>query len=971
MSLQHAIVFLMSALLPVSATWAEPGQTVNLLTNGGFESGSTGWQLDAGHELERRPGRSHRSQVCLTGEVTLPRQALRLRRSVNVRSGNRYQFSVWAKATNGTKMVLWAMLPGKTDRTMVASWTNVKPGWRSYRTPISISEDGELQLELITPSAYDAPPGRIWVDDIELLETEMPPLVNVSEGPVTHERGDDHDGPHGLFCDEPAMEVSADGSVYVAFNRFHDSVDSLQVVQLQKDPGGFRRSAQWQLIDGRDGVPGDAASANRAAHSEEGGHSESVVTGLLGIKMASAGQQVAIAYAAERANNWDIYLTLCDGDGPRSPVRVTRDAGVDVDPAITWHEGTAWLAWESNRNGLRQVFAASVTDGVPSEPTLVSAPDANSYDPSIVSTSDGRTVVAWHTFRDNDYNVFVRDRSVDQLWRPEQQITQAATIDRHAFLFSRDREVWLGYENAQTERYHISRTNHRHLIVGRVGTEGLEVPELAGSSPLDVRCEAGFARFDANGRLWLAMLRPRLPRAGWDVVITRLDGDHWIQPIHVSGRKGMDRTPQLAFADGQVVVSLQTDDTPQSWSDLDKMAHSTSEIFLASLPCPDANSVPLTTLVPLVESEEPFEAADIRVQRGEDLAMPSIQYRGQKLQLYFGDLHEHSDVSVCNRVGDQSLDESYQSLRDLARHDFVCITDHGYNINPYLWHYSAKLARVNDDPQRFMTFLGQEWTSTFEEYSSDHPNGFYGHRNLILADLFFPTWWNARNRQTPSQVWDDLKAKHANFVHIPHQLADTGNVPTDWHFHDERAQPVAEIFQTRGSYEYYGAPRQAARTIPRPGSFLQDAWARDIVIGVIASPDHGGGYGKACVFAPDLTREAILDALRARHCYGTTAAKIFLDVRVDGHLMGEKIVDEAGPQVRVQIHVRCPQAIDRIEVCRSNKYIWAHRPGDRKEAQVTFVDREPLEGRCYYYVRVMQQDEEIAWSSPVWFGVEH
>ena len=32
---------------------------------------------------------------------------------------------------------------------------------------------------------------------------------------------------------------------------------------------------------------------------------------------------------------------------------------------------------------------------------------------------------------------------------------------------------------------------------------------------------------------------------------------------------------------------------------------------------------------------------------------------------------------------------------------------------------------------------------------------------------------------------------------------------------------------------------------------------------VIAAPDHGGGYGKACVFAPEPTREAILDAIRA------------------------------------------------------------------------------------------------------------
>jgi len=268
-----------------------------------------------------------------------------------------------------------------------------------------------------------------------------------------------------------------------------------------------------------------------------------------------------------------------------------------------------------------------------------------------------------------------------------------------------------------------------------------------------------------------------------------------------------------------------------------------------------------------------------------------------------------------------------------------------------------------------LTFLGAEWTSSVEEYSAEHPDGIYGHRNLILADPYFPRWWNARNRQTPAEVWEDLRRLKANFVHIPHQLADTGNVPTDWNFADETAQPVAEIFQVRGSYEYRGAPREAGRTAPTGGYFLQDAWARGIVIGVIASPDHGGGYGKACVYAPELSREAILDALRARRCYGTTAAKIFLDVRVDGHLMGEKLGGPAGSTVSVEVRADCPADIDRGEVCRNNQFVYT-KGGEGCRAEFTFVDREPPAGRAYYYVRVLQKDGEIAWSSPVWFGAK-
>jgi len=291
------------------------------------------------------------------------------------------------------------------------------------------------------------------------------------------------------------------------------------------------------------------------------------------------------------------------------------------------------------------------------------------------------------------------------------------------------------------------------------------------------------------------------------------------------------------------------------------------------------------------------------------------------------------------------------------------MTDHGYNFTPALWHHMAKIVRINHDPGRFVTFLAEEWTSTHEKYSDKYPEGFYGHRNLIFANPYFPRWYNAKDESTPKQIWDDLRQRKANFVMIPHQLADTGNVPTDRGYTDKVAQPVAEIFQARQSYEHEGAPRQAGRTIR--GHFLQDAWAKGIVIGVIASPDHGGGQGKAAIYAPELTREALLDALRERRCYGTTAARIFLDVRVNGHLMGEEIELKAGEPITVTASATGAGDIDRIELCRSNQFIYT-RPGKGRNAEFTFTDLKPLDGTSYYYVRVQQKDGELAWTSPVW-----
>jgi len=905
---------------------AEP---LNLLSNSGFEDGLTGWSPDAGHSLVMEPTASHSGRACLAGEVTGPTQALRLKRTVPVRVGHRYQFEIHARATNRTKLVLWATLPGDPTRQLIAAWENVTPQWRRYAIPISITQGGMLGLEIIAPSSHNAPAGRIWIDDVAVYETEMPPMVCVSEGVG--------------FNDEPAMAQAADGSIYLAYNSFRQGADSLQVARYRLMGKTFETAGNWQILGG------------------EGVY-------LLKPQVVGTGENVTIVYAAEKEKCWDIYAATCGPEGPGKPVAITADAAVDVKPAAAWHDGTLWIAWESSREGCRRILAASLRDGEVSEPVALTPAGSSAYDPSVAVSESGESCVAWHGFRQNNYDVFLRRKPADGNWGRETRLTRAPSIDRHAVLFSRGDELWMVYENAQTERYYIGRTNRRRLFVAQITADGLLTPSTVAASPLDGRCEAPNAAFDAHGRLWVAMLRPRLPRAGWDTVVTCLADGRWLRPMPISSQKGMDRRPGLVLQGDRAIVAFQADDMPQSWSDLDHMAASTSHVYLAAIETGSVSANSAMRLEPLVESDEPFEPAAIRLARGEDMPTPAIEYNGRRLKLFFGDLHEHTDISVCNRVGDQSSDESYQHMRDIARYDFACVTDHGYNFNPYLWNYAAKMVRVGEDSGRFLTFLGEEWTSTFEEYSERHPYGFYGHRNLILADPYFPRFWNARNRQTPAEVWEDLRKLGADFVHIPHQLADTGNVPTDWSFIDEQAQPVAEIFQTRGSYEYKGGPREAGRTTP-PGYFLQDAWARGIVIGVIAAPDHGGGYGKACVFAPELTREAILEAIRRRHCYGTTAAKIFLDVRVNGHLMGEKLETPAGESVKLEIVARCPGEIGRIDVFRNNQCLHTQAP-EGCEAHLAYIDHDPLPGRSYYYVRVIQQDEEIAWSSPVWFGAE-
>jgi hypothetical protein len=321
---------------------------------------------------------------------------------------------------------------------------------------------------------------------------------------------------------------------------------------------------------------------------------------------------------------------------------------------------------------------------------------------------------------------------------------------------------------------------------------------------------------------------------------------------------------------------------------------------------------------------------------------------------------------VCDRANDETPDQSYQMMRDLTRCDFGALTDHGKCLNAYYWNHLGKVNRASTDPDRFLTLRAQEWSSSFERSDRGYRWGYYGHRNIFFADPFYPRWYNPADGLTPAQLWETLVAQQADFVTIPHQLADTGNVPVDWGFHHDTYQPVAEIFQYRGSYECLGCPRQAERTTPA-GHFLQDAWARGLVIGVVASPDHHGGAGKAALYAGELSPGSLLQAMRRRRAYGTTGPKIFLDVRVNGHFMGEVGDPPAGKPVEVSVRADCPAPIRAVEICRNNVYIFrAEVQGNR--CSLVYTDDAPPEGASSYYVRVTQRDGEMAWSSPVFLG---
>jgi len=241
-------------------------------------------------------------------------------------------------------------------------------------------------------------------------------------------------------------------------------------------------------------------------------------------------------------------------------------------------------------------------------------------------------------------------------------LTSAQSIDRHPVLVPRKDDLWLIDENAHTERYATGRTNERRVMLAKITPRGLESPRnYRASSPLYGRYEAPAAAFDGLGRIWMAYLQPRLLRGGWDLYFTGFNSQNWQPAKAVSELKGMDRRSSLVIEGKRAILAFQVDDFPDTWASarLELTDNARSRILLAAVGLDSAAGSPIA-LEPMVEPDDPFDAGKVRVSVGEDTPTPAVDYQGKTLKLDYGDLHTHSDISVCNHCGDQSLDGNYQ-----------------------------------------------------------------------------------------------------------------------------------------------------------------------------------------------------------------------------------------------------------------------------------------------------------------------
>ena len=356
--------------------------------------------------------------------------------------------------------------------------------------------------------------------------------------------------------------------------------------------------------------------------------------------------------------------------------------------------------------------------------------------------------------------------------------------------------------------------------------------------------------------------------------------------------------------------------------------------------------------------------------------------------LYWGDIHSHSQYSWD---GTGTGDDHFRYARYASLLDIYSATDHNdrRSMSQEDWQQNVAYTEKWYTPGTFATILGYE-------ASFGAP---YGHHNVYFRGGEGALRYH--DEENPEEIWQRAERENlaGELLTIPHHTGGFarpgGGVKHDWSIHDSRFRTTIEIYSSHGLSEEYAPDHPISMDVSDftfngpgdPGNYTVDAWLAGLKLGTIGSSDNHGaqpgkeGFGTMAVWAPNLTREAVFDAIRNRRTYGSTGSRIYLEFTVNGEPMGGESTVAAGQPVAVRAEALGTGPLRWIHVLRGDldrpeagfsivHQAWFPGSSAPLDSSLDWADEAPP-ARAIYYARVRQRDlvhgrVAQAWSSPVW-----
>lgn len=356
----------------------------------------------------------------------------------------------------------------------------------------------------------------------------------------------------------------------------------------------------------------------------------------------------------------------------------------------------------------------------------------------------------------------------------------------------------------------------------------------------------------------------------------------------------------------------------------------------------------------IVQKKGPFHIRTTdKTHRFSAISNGALADEEKEFKLFWGDMHGQTNFTV----GTGSMDEYYSFARDIGGVDFTGWQGNDFEIDDDKWLSVREKTKEYNDPDNFVVFLGYEW-------SGITPRG--GDHNVFFLDdneYFYPSCncLDRKNRtdikfNAPliSDLYEMLEGRK-DVITIPHVGGRHGNLD----FFNPDFTDVIEIHSHHGTFEWFAMEAMKRRMkvgfvaasddhTCRPGLSYPLGDSSD----TLASFDVGSGY--AGVYAKELTREGIWEAIRSRRCFASDSGRILLDVRVDGHMMGEEISCNIAPEIKVIVVGSAP--VDNIQIYNWEEMIHSENMMKKSNSRIRI---------CWSGVRARTRKKSALWDGQV------
>ena len=754
-----------------------------------------------------------------------------------------------------------------------------------------------------------------------------------------------------------------------------------------------------------------------------------------------------VFYTDQRSNNFDLYAKRITVDGSvSSEVRLTTLPGTDLNPVATTDSGgRVWVAWQAFRSPNLQILAAVQQGDTFSAERVVSTSPASNWDPAIAASAGGDVSVSWDTYDKGDYDVYVRQLSLNPtgaiaLTAPRAVAASLQFEARSSIAYDAQNRLWIAYETAPRmwgKDYGTLQTTGVGLYLDHnvavrclsgatqyATTDDLlkimpgpapaqlfssKPPQPKGSFPnpslapdrmpnQEITAEPGFPvlpnnsvprlSVDSEGTVYLAFRTQGGAALSSDTATGISVGTVWIeQMVYFDGVKWngpgvlaqsdglLDSRPVILPLDPGHLLIAQATDHRMSPAPGGTAANDTVNYDILAQELTVSRSqqpAQLTVSAPVIDPQTPAEANE----KTQAAAMTAYKATigGQTYQVRRGDFHRHTEISF-DGGRDGSVNDVYRYMIDAAPLEWGGCCDHDNGgSREYSWWTLQKYTEAY--------FLASRYTPMFNyERSVNYPEG---HRNVIFSRRGVRPLPRLPLGMDPSNNDTTFFYRYLHFFGGL-DAAHSSNTcqGTDWRNNDKDVETTVEIYQgSRQSYEMPGGPRANSATDSLAGyagtdctpikgdpgiGYVSQALDKGYLLAFESSSDHHSTHmSYANVWVTDTTRPGILDAVSKRHVYAATDL-IVADVRIGTHLMGDVFTLTGAPTLTVNL--QGTNSFDQIDVIKDGVIVYP--TSGPSTVSFTWQDATAQKGhQSYYYVRGVQSDQQVVWTSPMWVTVQ-